>query len=232
MADGPDSSAPADDAQGSDAPLVTGFPLGPFQTNCYVITVGEDPECWIVDAGFDPGPLIEHIRSHGLKPSKILLTHAHADHIAGLDEVRHAFGEVPILLHPAEHEWLRNPALNLSGGMGFPIKTPGPDGSLEEGMTLTLCGSKWRVLHTPGHSPGGISLVHDDSRCALVGDTLFAGSIGRHDFPTSDFEDLQRSIREKLYALPDDTICHPGHGPSTMVGMEAATNPFVRRETT
>lgn len=110
----------------------------------------------------------------------------------------------------------------------MPVTTPGPDRTLEGGEELTLAGTTWRVLHTPGHSPGGITLVHDASNTAIVGDTLFAGSVGRSDFPTSDPDALVRSIRDTLYALPDDTRVLPGHGPATTIGREKRSNPFVR----
>ncbi|MEM9374368.1 MAG: MBL fold metallo-hydrolase, partial [Planctomycetota bacterium] len=101
---------------------------------------------------------------------------------------------------------------------------------LRDGELLTLCAETWEVRHTPGHSPGGISLVHQGSPVAIVGDTLFNGSIGRHDFPGSDFETLSASIRDKLYTLPSETVALPGHGPVTQIGHERLSNPFVRGE--
>jgi len=210
------------------APEVHGFALGPFETNCYVVLVPGSNDCWIVDAGFEPGELIGFVRARGLVPRAIILTHAHADHIAGLDEVARAWPEAPVLIHPREASWLSDPVQNLSQGMGLPIAVSGPDAEINEGDEPELAGTRWRVLHTPGHSPGGITLLHDGSRQALVGDALFAGSIGRVDFPTSDQETLISSIREKLYALPGETRVYPGHGPATTIGRERETNPFVR----
>lgn len=207
---------------------VEGFALGPFQTNCYIVTAPGTDECWIVDASFEPAPMIEHIRRSGLRPSKFILTHAHIDHIAGLDDLRRAFPGIPVLIHPEEAAFLEDPQLNLSGAYGVPYSTGGPDATLNEGETLSLGSDSWRVLHTPGHSPGGITLWNEAAAEALVGDTLFAGSIGRSDFPTADEAALHRSIREKLYMLPDETVAHPGHGPSTTIGREKRTNPFVR----
>jgi hydroxyacylglutathione hydrolase len=212
---------------------VEGVALGPFETNCYVVRPeparAGDP-CWIVDAGFEPGDLIAMVREHGLRPELLILTHAHGDHIAGVRDVLAAWPKppVPILIHEAEREWLADPSLNLSLAIGMPVTTPGPDRVLREGDVLALGDSEWKVLHTPGHSPGGITLYNAADGVALVGDALFAGSVGRTDFPGSDPRTLARSIREKLYTLPDETVVYPGHGPETTIGVEKRTNPFVR----
>ncbi|VAX36938.1 MBL-fold metallo-hydrolase superfamily [hydrothermal vent metagenome] len=205
-----------------------GFALGPFETNCYVVRAVGSEGCWIVDAGFEPGELIGYVRQEGLTPEALVLTHAHADHIAGVREVVEAFPGTPVWIHEAEGAWLGDPQLNLSAAMGMGITAPGPDRLLEEGQELTLDGSCWRVLHTPGHSPGGITLSCESAGLALVGDALFAGSIGRTDFPGCSFETLEASIRDRLYPLPEETRCLPGHGPETTIGREKASNPFVR----
>lgn len=211
-------------------PIIEAFPLGEFQTNCYLVRPTENPDgsCWIADVGFDPEPLLDRVAQLGLTPEVIVLTHAHCDHIAGLLEARRRFPECPIWIHPLEAGWLSDPMLNLSAAMGLAITGPEPDRLINPGETLTLCGQPWRVLHTPGHSPGSITLVHDASNSALVGDALFAGSIGRTDFPGSSFDTLEESIRTQLYTLPDDTAVLPGHGPATTIGREKATNPFVQ----
>lgn len=208
--------------------VVRPFVLGPFETNCYVVSATGSSDCWVVDCGFDPGELIDHIRRQKLRPAALLLTHAHADHIAGIDELRRAFPGIPIHIHPAEREFLRDPELNLSAALGYGITAPAADHALCDGQALELGGSRWTVLHTPGHSPGGVTLHCAEEGIALVGDTLFAGSIGRSDFPTSDEAALHRSIRQRLYVLPDATVVYPGHGPATTIGREKRTNPFVR----
>ncbi len=150
------------------------------------------------------------------------------DHIAGVDQVVRAFPGLPVWVHEAEQAWLLNPMLNLSAMMGTPVVTVGPHRVLHAGEELSLGPLHWRGLHTPGHSPGGITLYHAPSGTALVGDTLFAGSIGRSDFPSSDESALHASIRDQLYRLPEQTSVLPGHGPSTTIGREMRTNPFVR----
>jgi hydroxyacylglutathione hydrolase len=204
------------------------FVLGPFETNCYLVQEVGDPACWIVDAGFDPEPMLEAIAEQGLKPSKLILTHAHIDHIAGIAKVRAVFPDLPILIHADEVEFLRDPSLNLSTMMGMPLSAPEANETLADGDTLRLGKETWQVLFTPGHSPGGITLYHEKSGNALVGDTLFLGSIGRFDFPTSNEQQLYQSIREKLYTLPEEVRVFPGHGPPTTIGQEKRTNPFVR----
>jgi hydroxyacylglutathione hydrolase len=213
---------------------IEGFALGPFETNCYLVYPAEAAAgargrpCWIVDASFQPSEMTERVRELGLNPEALLLTHAHVDHIAGVDEVLAAFPGTPVLIHAAEKEWLGNPMLNLAAGAGMRTTAHGPDGFLEDGQELELGGSRWRVLYTPGHSPGGVTLYCDAAKAALVGDALFAGSIGRTDFPGCDHDLLMQSIRGRLYALPDETTIYPGHGPTSTIGREKRSNPFVR----
>lgn len=208
-------------------PIVKSCTLGPWETNCYVVSLPGRPECWIVDAGFDPDPLIGWVRRAGLRPVRIILTHAHLDHIAGVREVLAQFGPIPLAIHEAEADFLLDPDLNLSTFVEMNVTTPPADELLKDGQMLALGESQWRVLHTPGHSPGGITLHHAPSKQAIVGDTLFAGSIGRYDFPTSDGQALMRSIRERLLTLPDETRIYPGHGPESTIGRERRTNPFL-----
>lgn len=203
------------------------IPLGDFQTNCYIVRVPGHPGCWLVDVGYHPAKLLAAVHSSGLRPEAILLTHAHCDHIAGIADARKAFPGIPVWLHPAERSWLADPALNLSEFSPPPISIPGPDHDLADNQTLQLGPTTWRVIHTPGHSPGGVGFYHAPSGTLIGGDTLFAGSVGRYDFPGSDGPALARSIREKLFTLPDQTRVHPGHGPATTIGHEKRTNPMV-----
>jgi glyoxylase-like metal-dependent hydrolase (beta-lactamase superfamily II) len=211
---------------------IEGITLGPFETNSYLVYRDDPPRgerpCWIIDPSFEPQELIQRVRELRLKPAAVVLTHAHVDHIAGVDEVLDAFPGTPVWVHEAEARWLGDPRLNLGAPIGLMITCRGPDRLLHEGETLDLDGSLWRLFHTPGHSPGGITLYHEPSAQALVGDTLFAGSVGRTDFPGSDPRTLAASIRERHYALPDRTTIYPGHGPTSTIGQEKRTNPFVR----
>lgn len=213
-----------------DAPVlrVQTFALGPFETNCYVIRREGGTTCWVIDASFGPGPMLEYIRRHNLSPSLLALTHAHADHIGGIPEFRRAWPGLPIAIHAEESSWLGNPELNLSAGFGAPVSVPGPDRTLADGDQLELDGVPCTVIHTPGHSPGGVGFYFPTSDLLVAGDALFAGSIGRTDLPGGDFARLQRSIRERYYTLPDRTVVLPGHGPRTTIGHERLSNPFVR----
>jgi len=204
------------------------FVLGPWQTNCYLLWIEGGTGCWVVDAGFEPTPMIDAIDKRGLAVERIVLTHAHADHIGGLAEVKARWPDAPVAIHPGEADFLTNPELNLSAPFGMPFTAPPADQFLEEGLPLALGDVTFDVLHTPGHSPGGVTLHQPDRRLAIVGDTLFAGAIGRYDFPTSDGPTLMRSIVDKILPLPHDTAVHPGHGPATTVADERRANPFLQ----
>ena len=207
---------------------VTRFALGPFMTNCYVLRAPSGDACWIIDAGFGPDVMIDHVREQGLRPEMLVLTHAHADHIAGLDAIREAFPGLPVALHADELHWLDDADLNLSNNFGVPLTFAPAERRLNDDDTIELDGEAWTVMHTPGHSPGSVSLYNADAALCFAGDTLFHGSIGRFDFPTSDGARLVRSIRERLYTLPEPTVILPGHGPETDIGRERRTNPHVR----
>ncbi len=202
------------------------FCLGPWATNCYLVYT-DSGACWIVDAGFEPDYLIRYTKEKELTPEKIILTHGHLDHVGGLAEVMDAFPDLPVLIHESELSFPGDPALNLSGPFGLPMTAPDPTGTIAHGDALTLDGFTFEVRHTPGHSPGGVCLYQAEHNLAIVGDTLFNGSIGRSDFPTSDPEALIRGIQEQLMVMPDETRVMPGHGPETTIGAERASNPYI-----
>ncbi|MDN4594932.1 MBL fold metallo-hydrolase [Polycladomyces subterraneus] len=203
---------------------VRSFTLGPVATNCYVLSEGR--EAVVIDPGMGPDPVLEWMQSEQLNVQAILLTHAHFDHIGGVEAVRTATG-APVYVHRAEADWLTDPQKN--GSSLFPglelIRCNPADQLLEGGETLNLIGREFRVYHTPGHSPGSVTFQFDDQ--VFSGDVLFAGSIGRTDLPGGDYETLMRSIHDVLMEMPEETRVYPGHGPTTTIGREQASNPFV-----
>lgn len=210
---------------------IKGFPLGAWQTNCWLVWIDDDPvrPGWIIDAGDQPAPLLEAVRAQGITVQAILFTHAHLDHIMGLERVVAALGDLPRSAHALEHAWFGDPQLNLSAFSDVPpVSVRAPTHALSDGDVLTLGTTHWRVVHTPGHSPGSVSFVCDAAKVVIAGDTLFAGSIGRSDFASGDGPLLIRSIREKLLVLSDDFVVHPGHGPSTTIGRERVSNPWLQ----
>lgn len=206
------------------------FTLGPYQTNCYLLYAKGSTECWIVDASFGPAPIAARIKKLGLTPKAIVLTHAHIDHIAGIADLVREFKGLPVWIHEAEREWLGDSELNLSIFSGVPVTAPGPDRLLKHGEVLAIAGRDWQVRHTPGHSPGSITLMSQAEPVAIVGDALFAGSVGRTDFPGCSMTQLSKSIREQLYTLAPETAFYPGHGEPGEIGIEMSTNPYVRAE--
>lgn len=210
---------------------IQGFELGPFGTNCYVLWHEGAPRAWVIDASFEPREMLAFIRQHGLAVELLVLTHAHVDHIAGVEEVLRACPSAKLCIHEQEERWLTDAELNLSAAFGMPVTTRAADRLLRHGDRLALGDgpmgeTSFEVRHTPGHSPGGITLV--SAGMAIVGDALFAGSIGRTDFPGCDHDELLASIKREIYTLPSETRVYPGHGPSTTVGHERLSNPYVR----
>lgn len=204
--------------------LVWSRELGDFATNCYIIACPQTRACAVVDPGV-PDPWIKRTLSEqGLTPSLILLTHGHVDHIGGVEWVKAQSG-APVWVHPADEPMLRDPRLNSSAFFGAPITAPPPDRLLNEGDTVTLGNLTFQVLHTPGHTPGGICFYTPGH--LIAGDTLFAGSVGRTDLAGGNWESLIRSIRTKLLPLPPETVVYPGHGPTTTIGDEKEYNPFL-----
>ncbi len=206
------------------------FELGDFATNCYVVRDDADASktCWIIDCSYEPEPMLDFIEKQGLKPSLCILTHCHCDHIAGLARMRLRLGPVNTLCHANEAGFNEDPMLNLSAFIPPGMSAPPVDAYIKEGQLLELGSYYFQTLHTPGHSPGGITLWCPEAAVAIVGDTLFAGSIGRTDFPTSDVDDMKRSLHEILLQLPDNTAIYPGHGDATTIGAERKSNPYLR----
>ncbi|KIL75295.1 MBL fold metallo-hydrolase [Bacillus badius] len=204
----------------------TQLPLGPLQTNCYILS-GEDGECIVFDPGAEGEKLVQWLNENRLQPLAVLLTHAHFDHIGAVEQVRQAFN-VPVYLHKEEAEWLTDPSLNGSARFQFgEISSQPADHLLDEEESLTIGRFSFRLFHTPGHSPGSISYFFEEGNAVFAGDTLFMGSIGRTDLPGGNHEQLLQSIHNHLLTLPEEAIVLPGHGPATMIGDEMERNPFL-----
>lgn len=206
------------------------LPVTPFQQNCTLLW---DPTT-LIGAVIDPGGDLDHIEKAiseiGMKVEKILLTHGHIDHAAGAAELKERLG-VPIEgPHEADRPLLD--ALEAQGqAYGLPARTVTPDRWLDEGDTVTVGGHSFDVLHCPGHSPGSVVLVNRQQRFAIVGDVIFQGSIGRTDFPYGDHAALINAIRTKLLPLGDEFAFICGHGPTSTIGQERRTNPFINGST-
>ena len=204
--------------------IVETFVVGPMDNSVYVIADETAGEAAVVDPGIDSERVLDQVRQRGWKVVAIINTHAHFDHVFGDDYFKAETG-APLLLH-AEDAPLLRAVPHQAAWLGFAAPAaPQPDRLLREGDRVTVGSLEFTVLHTPGHTPGGISLVGQG--VVFSGDTLFAGSIGRTDLPGGDHATELRSIREKLLVLPDDTLVYPGHGPTTTIGREKAQNPYL-----
>ena len=211
--------------------LVVGFPAGPWQTNCWVVAPADGEECIVVDPGHGAEqPLDDVLTEHRLRPVAVLLTHGHVDHTWSVVPVCGA-KNVPALMHPADRGMLTEHASAIGAPPGTPIlgrldwSEPADVRELRDGEVLELAGLSLRVDETPGHTPGSITFTAAND--FFSGDLLFAGSIGRTDFPGGSFEQIQQSLRRVPLALPDETVVRPGHGPDTTIGRERASNPFL-----
>ncbi len=201
--------------------------VGLLDVNAYLLVDEATARGLLVDPGGDPEQIAAMVERRGAKVDAIVATHGHVDHVAGVADLCRRF-QVPFWIHAAEAPVLETVPIQARL-FGFP-PTAKPDVArwLEEGTPIAVGDSVGRVIWTPGHTPGGISLFFERDGMLLTGDTLFVGSVGRTDLPGGDGEVLARSIREKLYALPPGLTFHPGHGPSGALDRERQTNPFVR----
>ena len=207
------------------ATIIDTLVLGPLDTNCYVIRDGE--ACWVVDPGPWPVELLELLAGNELTPQKVLLTHGHGDHIAGVNDLKERFPKIRVACPAGDADMLTDPRLNLSSNFGLPITVGPADEGVHPGDLLTCGRSVWQVLDTSGHTPGGVSFYCEKSGVAIVGDALFAGSIGRCDLPGGDMARLVANIRRSLLTLPPETRVLPGHGEETTVGRESQSNPYL-----
>lgn len=225
-----------------DGPVIEGFAVGALAANCYLIVCPRTNEALVVDPGDDAGRILARIRERGVTVARILHTHGHFDHInateallAGLD------APVPVLAHPADEYLYSREARHWGEQFGYPLpaQLTVPDSTITDGTLVEVGTLELRVIATPGHTPGSISLLYEpgNTRGAvdgpepawlLSGDTLFRRGIGRTDLPGGDEDALYESILTRLYPLSATLVVYPGHGPSTTIGEERRANPFVR----
>jgi len=215
----------------TEGPLVMEIDIvvsAPFMENTLIVSRSGSKECVIVDPGLEPQKIVALVERKQLQPVMLLMTHGHADHIGGNKYLRERWPDIPIVIGAGDANMLTDPAANLSLMFGLPVTSPPADRVVSEGETLSVAGLDFDVLEVPGHSPGHVVYVSRQTTpfTVLGGDVLFAGSIGRTDFPGGNPRQLVTGIRSKLFKLPDDTLVFPGHGPSTTTGEERRTNPY------
>lgn len=201
----------------------------PFEQVCYLVWRHGSDEAFVVDPGFDTGAIASILQRERLRLVAILNTHGHADHIAGNARMKAAHPEAPLIIGRNEAHLLTSPEANLSAGFGVPLTSPAADRLVDDGERIEIAGIPLEVREIPGHSPGSVVFIAHDCQPAFVlgGDVLFAGSVGRFDFPGGSSETLFSGIRQKLFNLPDGFVVLPGHGPPTTIGEEKAHNPYV-----
>jgi hydroxyacylglutathione hydrolase len=210
--------------------LVRRLVLGELETNCWVVADGLGGPAVVIDPAADAAAILEAVGE--LAVSAVVLTHKHFDHIGGVRDLLAETG-APLMIHAVDAPDLADPVTTQGAIFGFMDTAPAPDRELADGDVIESGQLRLTVLHTPGHTPGGISLFAEDPGGGpphlFSGDTLFAGSVGRSDFPGGDARALSTSIARKLTGLPAETIVHPGHGPDTTIGRERRVNPFFPR---
>ena len=201
----------------------------PFQENTFVVSHADASECLIIDPGLEPDKIIQVLEEQQLTPAAILLTHGHSDHIGGNHAIKARWPECTIMIGGGDAAKLIDPTMNLSADYGIAITSPPADKMVAEGDVVTAAGLALEVLEIPGHSVGHVVYLYRDGTPMVLfgGDVLFAGSIGRTDFPDGDFQQLADGIHGKLFTLDDETVVYPGHGPETTIGAEKRANPFV-----
>lgn len=202
--------------------------LGAFETNCYILRSAESAkDCLVIDTGLQDDQLVEFLKQHNLNPVAVVLTHGHPDHAAGVGALRESFPEIKVYIHKLDAEMLTAEQSNFGLLMGGTSGTGPADIMIEDECVIEQADIKLQVLHTPGHTSGGICLYSEDEGVVFTDDTLFADSVGRTDLG-GNMAQLIKSIKEKLFTLPDDTKVYPGHGPVTTIAHEKTNNQFLQ----
>lgn len=220
--------------------LIVEAPVGPLAANCYMVAAGEDAACAVIDPGQEAlGPVADAVARHRLRPEAVLLSHGHFDHVWSAAALCERYG-IGAHIHPGDAELLREPAKGVDPALaaqlsalfgGEELAEPERVEPLADGQELRIGGLELSVAHAPGHTPGSVVFaVQGDAAATLfTGDLLFAGSIGRTDFPGGDHAAILESLARVCLSRPDDTEVRPGHGPATTIGRERTANPFLRR---
>ncbi|WP_291056802.1 MBL fold metallo-hydrolase [Dialister sp. UBA1703] len=201
--------------------------LGPFMTNTYILYNEETMEGLVVDPSFTPDHYIKAIQDKKIRLLSIFLTHAHVDHMAGMNELRRAFPDAKMYMDKRDRPFLQDAERNLSSMFPVPTLVDDADVWVKDGDEIETCGYTFRVIDTAGHTPGGISFYLQKEGIVFTGDSLFQGSIGRTDFPGGSMKELTGSIKKNLFSLPDSTVVLSGHGNQTTIGEEKRSNPFL-----
>lgn len=197
--------------------------VGPLASNCYIVGSEQTKEGLIIDPADEANEILRSVKELGIKIKFIVLTHGHPDHVGALKEIKEAT-DAEIAIHAEDVEFLQEQSLGFLFGLSYPTPPP-PDRLLKGGDSIDISDLHFSVIHTPGHTPGGICLLGHG--VVFSGDTLFNYGIGRYDLPGGNYKQLINSLNTKLMALPDETIVYPGHGPETTIGTERQGNPFL-----
>ena len=201
------------------------IPAGVLSVNCYVVGDERSGKAAVIDPGGDADKIIKSLEENGYELEYIILTHAHGDHIGGVAELQ-AITKAPLYIHQDDLYILKDKSKNYSSHMAMPEVELSTENLLQDGTILPLGNESLRIIHTPGHSPGGICVLVDN--LLFTGDTLFSNSIGRTDLEGGDYDQLIQSIKNKLFVLEEDILVLPGHGPASRIGIEKLTNRYIK----
>lgn len=205
--------------------IIESLTVGPIQANCFIVGCEETKKAAVIDPGDEADRILMALARHGLQVEAIINTHGHFDHVGANRRMKEATGAT-LIIHTKDAPMLQSLAASAASWGMSAENSPEPDRTVEDGDEITVGNIRFQVLHTPGHTPGGISLYTEGA--VFVGDALFAGSIGRTDFPGGDYGTLIGAIQNKLFSLPDDTVVYAGHMGTTTIEKEKRTNPFAR----